>query len=216
VVGTPIAPMAGMPTANEPPMTFASATEQLRRAVVHEREVLEGRRAPSWALYREVSSKKQALSFPASVVAARAAGWTAEDEQLVHDVVEGVALGLQYRDDVVDWMEDHERGASWAVALSARSRAEDVTTLAEVLHDRRILVRMLEMSRDEFMRASGAAAALGATQVARWAAGQAELTDYLARDERSDPGATVRWELRRRSTKTKRQDARMVHAARAA
>jgi hypothetical protein len=204
-----------MPTANEQPMTFAWATEELRRAVVHEREVLEGRRAPSWALYREVSSKKQALAFPASVVAARA-GWTGEDEQLVYDVVEGVALGLQYRDDVVDWMADHERGASWAVALSARSRAEDVTTLAEVLHDRRILVRMLEMSRDELMRASVAAAALGATQVARWAAGQAELTDYLARDERSDPGATVRWEQRRRSAKAKRQETHMANAARAA
>jgi hypothetical protein len=198
---------------NEHPMTFAWATQQTHQSVVHEREVFEGERAPSWMLYRDVSLEKQGLAFPASVVSARAAGWTAEDEQRVYDVVAGAALGLQYRDDVVDWIEDHERGASWAVALGARGRDEDAVTATEALHGAQILVRMLEMSRDEFMRASLAATALGATDVARWAAGQAQLTDRLAQDERRDPGAAVRWELQRRSTKAALQEARMTQAA---
>jgi len=205
--------LAELRRGNEHPMTFTWAAEQTQLSVVHEREVFDGHRTPSWTCYCNVSLEKQGLAFPASVVAARAAGWTAEDEQAVYDVVAGAALGLQYRDDVVDWIEDHERGASWAVMLSTGGRDEDVATLTRVLHEQRILVRMLEMSRDEFMRASVAAAALGATQVARWAAGQAELTDQLARQEQCDMGAAVRWELQRRSRKAEQQAARMAEAA---
>lgn len=69
------------------------------------------------------------------------------------------------------------------------------------------------MSRDELLRAAAAAEALGATGVAQWGAGQADLTDRLAREELREPGAAVRWELQRRSTKALRQEARMAEVA---
>lgn len=195
---------------NEHPMTFAWSTSVTQRAATHEREVFEGGRAPSWTGYCRVSLDKQGLAFPASVIAAHVAEWSGEDECRVYDVIAGATLGLQIRGDVGSWMEDHERGVSWAVALSGRPHGLDVEATGRVLHERRILVRMLEMARDELRRAAQAAVGLGALQVAGWAANQAQLTDRLVRDELRDPGATVRWELHRRNTRVKRQEPRIA------
>lgn len=154
--------------------------------------------------YREVSRGKQALAFPASLAAARAAGFDAEDLRRVEALLLGCTLGLQYRDDVVDWLDDHRGRGAWAVLL-LDTPAGTLDALERQLDEQRVLVDMLEMSRDEFASAARAARELGASSLARWAAGQAAITHELAVREADEPGHALAWERDRVARRTAAQ-----------
>jgi hypothetical protein len=194
--------------APEMKMTFAWGQEVTNESVEDERAVFMGQTQATLDLYRAVSWKKQGLAFPATMVAVAAAGFGAEEIRQVEVLVTGAALGLQYRDDVVDWMDDFALGASWAVEML--QDAAEVTSIEELeqrLHRERTLVSFLEMSRQAFFEAGVAAEALGATQLASWAYGQAEVTAGLAEKELVQPGYAVQWERTRRAQREQQQAA---------
>jgi hypothetical protein len=175
-------------------------------SVADERATAEGRAPATLERYLAVSWKKQGLAFPASLAAAAAAGLSPAALRRVEAVVAGAALGLQYRDDVVDWLDDHAQGFAWAPALFVQRSAElDTDSLAAQLHARGGLVHLLEMSRDAFASAADAATALGAEALAGWAREQAELTADLARREATAPGFAVAWERERKARRERRQ-----------
>jgi hypothetical protein len=186
---------------------YARGERLTAESVDDERAVASGREPATLERYLDVSWKKQGLAFPASLAAADAAGFSAEDRRLVEAVVEGAALGLQYRDDVVDWEDDHARGFAWAPALLAEAPAEaaPVEAVRDRLHAEGVLGRMLEMSRAAFASAADAARALGAESLALWALGQAEITADLADREATTPGFAVAWERERKARRERQQ-----------
>lgn len=195
--------LAGAP---EGALTFADGERVTAESVEDERAVFTGCVQPTLERYLDVSLKKQGLAFPASMAAAAAAGWSAEEQAHVEALVAGAALGLQYRDDVVDWMDDFELGASWPVALLERAPAEaTVEAIEQQLHAEGQLVRLLEMSSEAFRQAGVAAERLGAAALANWADGQSEQTAALAEREAASPGAAVRWERARRAAREQQQ-----------
>lgn len=192
--------------APEMTMTFAWAEEVTAQSVEAEHAVFTGQTPATLDLYRAVSWKKQGLAFPASMVAVAAAGFAAEEKRHVEALVTGAALGLQYRDDVVDWMDDFQVGASWPVAmLHDVAEASTMEAVEQRLHAERALVRLLEMSRQAFHDAGLAAEALGASALASWAFGQAEVTAGLAEKELANPGYAVQWERTRRARREQQQ-----------
>jgi hypothetical protein len=187
-------------------MTFACGEELTAQSVDDERCVFTGKTPATLDLYRQVSWKKQGLAFPATMVAVAAAGFDSEEKRHVEALVTGAALGLQYRDDVVDWMDDFMLGASWPVELL--QDAVDAMSIQEVeqrLHAERTLVGLLEMSYRAFQEAALAAEALGATALASWAHGQAEVTGNLAEKELVQLGYAVQWERTRRAQRERQQ-----------
>ena len=196
-------------------LDYAAGERLTAESVDEERATAARGTGTTFDWYRAVSWKKQGLAFPACLAAAAAAGLSAEDQRRVEAVVEGAALGLQYRDNVVDWMDDLERGFAWAHALLRRAPAApaSVAEVQDRLHAEGTLVRMLEMSSAAFAEAAENAAALGAEALAAWAAGQAELTAGLAEREAASPGFAVRWE---RDRKAQRERGQATSAARAA
>lgn len=186
--------------------TFAHGERVTAESVEEERAVFAGRAPATIERYLAVSLKKQGMAFPASMAAAAAAGWSAEAQRQVEALVAGAALGLQYRDDVVDWMDDLELGASWPVALLEHApAAATVEAIEQQLHSEGWLVRLLEMSSGAFRQAAIAAEHLGATALATWAYGQAERTAALAELEAVSPGSAVRWERARRAQREAQQ-----------
>lgn len=182
-------------------------------SVADERATAGGRVPATLERYLAVSYKKQGLAFPASLAAAAAAGLSLDAQRQIAAVVAGAALGLQYRDDVVDWLDDHAQGFAWAPALCVPHYSElAVDTLAAELHARGGLVRLLAMSRDAFASATDAATALGADALAGWAREQAELTADLARREATSPGFAVAWERDRKARRERRQGAETAAA----
>ncbi|MCY1009560.1 hypothetical protein OV079_29145 [Nannocystis pusilla] len=192
---------------------FAWAERMTSESVAEERATAAGQEPATLERYLAVAWKKQGLAFPAALAAA-AAGLPAEAQLLVEAVVAGAALGLQYRDDVVDWEDDLVHGFAWAPAVfaSAATAPASAATLAARLHASGGLVRMLGMSSAAFGSAANAAAALGAEALATWAREQAELTAELARREAASPGFAVAWE-RERKARRERQQALAAAAA---
>lgn len=192
--------------APEMKMTFAWGEAVTNESVEEERAVFTGQTPATLDLYREVSWKKQGLAFPATMVAVAAAGFDAEEKKHVEALVTGAALGLQYRDDVVDWMDDFALGASWPVEMMQDAvESVSIQEVEQRLHAERTLVGLLEMSRQAFHEAALAAEALGATALASWAHGQAEVTDGLAEKELAQPGYAVQWERTRRAQREQQQ-----------
>jgi hypothetical protein len=193
--------------------TFAWGEQVTAESVEDERAVFVGKESATPERYRVVSWKKQGLAFPASIAATKAAGWSTEKQKHVETLVTGAALGLQYRDDVVDWMDDFAVGASWPVALLKQPPAEStIETIEKQLDVEGCLVHLLEMSSDAFHQAGLAAEALGAAALATWAYSQAEQTAALAEREAVSPGYAVRWERARR-TQREQQQALLVQQA---
>lgn len=186
---------------------FAWAERMTTESVAEERATAAGQEPATLARYLGVAWKKQGLAFPAALAAAAAAGLPAEAQRQIEAVVAGAALGLQYRDDVVDWEDDLAHGFAWAPAVfaSASTAPASIPTLAAYLHASGGLVRMLDMSSAAFGSAANAATALGAEALATWAREQAELTAELARREAADPGSAVSWERERKARRERRQ-----------
>ncbi|MFT3767952.1 MAG: hypothetical protein QM820_21080 [Minicystis sp.] len=195
--------------AQAPEVTFdyAEGERLTAESVKEERRAAAGHDPITMDWYLSVSWKKQGLAFPASLAAAAAAGFSPEDQRRVEAVVAGAALGLQYRDDVVDWMDDHAQGFAWAPSLLAQPPSGPATAeaLQERLHAEGILVRLLEMSSAAFTEAAEAATALGAEALATWARGQAEITAGLAEREAATPGFAVAWERDRKARREQQQ-----------
>ncbi|HMY14806.1 MAG TPA: hypothetical protein PKA58_00690 [Polyangium sp.] len=192
-------------TANEM-HCFSWGERVTQESVAEERAVFVRGESATMERYRAVSWKKQGLAFPASLAAVAAAGWNETEQKLVERLVAGAALGLQYRDDVVDWMDDFEVDASWPVAMLQDAPQEaTVEEIEERLHIEGGLVRLLEMSSDAFHDAGCAAEALGVAALASWAFGQAEHTAALAEREAVSPGYAVRWERARRAQREQQQ-----------
>jgi hypothetical protein len=158
--------------------------------------------------YRGISRGKQALAFPASLAAASAAGFGPEEIEHVRELLLGCTLGLQYRDDVVDWLDDRHCGGAWAVCLlddPAGTEQLSDEAVARQLDEQRVLVEMLKMSRDEFARAARAALSLGARSLSRWAAQLAAVTGELTEREVTEPGHALAWERARVARRTAAQ-----------
>jgi hypothetical protein len=186
---------------------YAEGERLTAESVEDERAVAAGREPATEERYLAVSWKKQGLAFPACLAAAAAAGLSPEAQQQVEAVVAGAALGLQYRDDVVDWKDDLAQGFAWATALLAQPPAGPATVAAieERLHAEGVLVRLLSRSSAAFGAAAEAASALGAEALASWARGQAEITAGLAEREAESPGFAVAWERERKARREQQQ-----------
>ncbi|WAS95529.1 hypothetical protein [Nannocystis punicea] len=194
---------------------FAWARRMTAESVAEERATAAGRAPATLERYLAVAWKKQGFAFPAALAAAAAAGFSAAEQSLVEAVVAGAALGLQYRDDVVDWEDDLAQGFAWAPALFAPPPAEPagLAPVAARLHLGGGLVRLLGMASAAFGSAANAAAALGAEALAAWAREQAELTADLARREAASPGHAVSWERERKARRERQQTLAAVAAA---
>lgn len=207
-----LAPLLAM--APDSTFSFAWGEKVTGESVDAERAVSSGQKKATLEHYRDVSWKKQGLAFPASMVAVAAAGWSAEEKRHVEALVTGAALGLQYRDDVVDWMDDFGFGFSWPVAmLQNGSQSATIEEVEQKLHVERALVRLLEMSSAAFHDAAIAAEALGAGALATWARGQSEQTMGLAAKEAENPGFAVRWERARRAQREQQQALLVANSA---
>jgi hypothetical protein len=192
--------------ASEGALPFLWGERTTAESVEDERAVFAGGERATLDLYEIVSLKKQGLAFPATMTAVAAAGWSAEERRHVEALIAGAALGLQYRDDVVDWVDDVALGTSWPVALLARTpEPATVATLEQQLHTEGWLVRLLHMSCAAFHRAGAAADALGAAALASWGYAQAAQTAALAAREAESPGWSVRWEHDRKRQREERQ-----------
>lgn len=188
---------------------YAWAEAVTRASQEAERRVLVDGQAGTLASYLEVSLQKQGLAFPAALAAAAAAGWSPEDRAHVEALITGAALGLQYRDDVVDWIDDQRRGGAWATELLAEregpvARDSPLDELAARLHGAGILTELLGRSSDAFARAAAAARALAIPDLAAWAQEQSDLTTQLAADEAITPGHAVAWEIARKQRREAR------------
>lgn len=185
---------------------FAWGERLTAESVAEERATASGSEPATMARYLAISWKKQGLAFPAALVAAAAAGFSPDDQRRVLAVVAGAALGLQYRDDVVDWVDDLAQGFAWAPAMFARpvQRAAH-ETLAARLHVEGGLVQLLDMASEAFGSAADAAQSLGAEVLAAWAREQADVTAGLARREALTPGFAVAWERDRKARREQRQ-----------
>lgn len=186
---------------------FAWAGRVTAEAVAEERATAAGRNPATLERYLAVAWKKQGFAFPAALAAAAAAGFSPAEQSLVEAVVAGAALGLQYRDDVVDWEDDLAQGFAWVPALFAPAPAEpaELAPVAARVHLGGGLVRMLGMASAAFGSAANAANALGAGALATWAREQAELTADLARREAASPGHAVSWERERKARRERHQ-----------
>ncbi len=183
---------------------FEAARRAADTAAVDEQAIFDGEAEGDLARYIEISRAKQSLAFPATLAGASAAGFDADEIECVRELLFGCTLGLQYRDDVVDWLDDHRSGGAWALVLLEGSLdgSHSDDELAQRLHAEGVLVALLERSRDEFARAAQAARRLGATSLAQWAAGQVAITSELAQREAAEPGHALVWERARVARRT--------------
>lgn len=194
---------------------YAWAEATTRVAQEREQRVLHDGRPGTLAAYLEVSSHKQALAFPAALAAAAAAGWPRPDRDHLDALIAGAALGLQHRDDVVDWIDDHNRGGSWLTHLLVERSGPlppglPCDELGERLHRAGILPDLLHRASEAFARAAAAARVLTIPDLAAWAQEQADLTTVLAADEARAPGHAVAWEIARKQRREARLRARQA------
>jgi len=179
-------------------LRFGAADVEVARAVATERRALAGPRVLT-RRYRECAEGKQAAAMPATLALAVASGADGEVITAIRDAARQLALGFQFRDDVVDWPEDHARGASWAVRLCADAGARTrVDEAEEALRSSGVLVDLLGSSRAAFMKCASAARSIGARSLVGFANEQASFSARLASGEARRFGGAVLWERRRR------------------
>jgi hypothetical protein len=207
-----------------PEFVFALADEAAAPAIAEERAMLERQDRCNFEVYDHFTMEKHYPSLPASMMLARAAGLSGERLGLVLEIVMGIELGLQIRQDARSWEDDHERGGSWVISLvkhleskeleqveagepegmgadaGLRGRSEPplpITSLEEArrrVMDSDVLVRLLDRSRVYLGIARSAAQALGMDSIACWAEREEIVTAKLAEQEARIPGFAVRWE----------------------
>jgi len=97
---------------------FAAADEAVLEAIQTERRLLASGGPADFGLYHAVARGKQRVALPASLALAQVAGWDARRRDGLARMLEGIGVGLQLYDDVMDWEEDFQRGGAWAVALT--------------------------------------------------------------------------------------------------
>jgi hypothetical protein len=182
------------------PSAFPDAERRAHAAMTTERLLLQDHTPLSFADYHCLSLAKQAAAFPATLALAEAAGWGERRRRVVARVLEGIVMGLQLYDDVVDWEEDWRGGAAWAACLSrgqslATWPAEHTSELGAVRTHLRctgVLASMLNRGSRHFRNAARLAAVLGTKRLAAWSKTQERRLAELALHEHESCGYAVR------------------------
>jgi len=179
---------------------YWEAERRSRAAAITEHQLLSEHTPMSFADYHCLSLAKQGAAFPATLALTRMAGWDQSRRRAAARVLEGVVLGLQFHDDVVDWEDDWTRGNAWAVSLAltqcAASRSSnagfDLVTARRILADCGVLAQMLAAARRHFRASARIAHWLGADRLSAWAQQEAVRLDALVEGERKSVGYAVR------------------------
>jgi hypothetical protein len=179
---------------------YPEAEQRALAAIGAERLLLRDGTALSFRDYTCLSLAKQAAAFPASLALAEAAGWKDRRRQALRRSLEGIVLGLQFHDDVIDWEDDWQQGRAWTVSLSrglqARASAPDrdssVHAIRGLVYQAGALARMLDLARRSYRQAARLATVLGAERLGAWAREQECCTGELAKRETESAGYAVR------------------------
>ena len=179
---------------------YWEAERRSRAAAITEHQLLSEHTRMSFADYHCLSLAKQGAAFPATLALARMAGWDRARRRAAVRVLEGVVLGLQFHDDVVDWEDDWTRGNAWPISLGlshcAPSRCSDPGTdlvnARRVLTDSGILAHMLAAARRHFHASARIAHWLGADRLSTWARQEELRLEGLVEGERKSAGYAVR------------------------
>ncbi len=150
--------------------------------------------------YQIISRQKQAFAFSACLSVIAKLKDKKDVFQCVEDAVAGAALGLQYRSDVVDWVDDLKRNKAWPVVIHQKITGTSLKNkskkqIVDELHRSKILIHLLNLSAASFWQCAIAAHQLKAKELAVWADRQAEVSSRLAKWEAMKPGYAVGWEL---------------------
>jgi hypothetical protein len=166
------------------------ADQETLRSIGLERALLADRSPIPFGLYEAVSRGKQSVGLPASLVLAHAAGWRGARIAALGRALDGVWVGLQLHDDVIDWEDDLARGGAWAIGLARAivPSAEAGSSPRELVFASGVLARMLWRSRRHFRAAAKLLTALGAHRLASWARERERYTEGLARCEEQHAG----------------------------
>jgi hypothetical protein len=114
-------------------------------------------------------------------------------------MLEGVWLGLQFEDDVIDWEDDFRASGAWAVCLARKLRSDVASTdfsqpdsARRAVLESGALCGMLERSRRRYRSAWHHARLLGAWRLGAWAKAQEKRLESLIRLESKHAGYSVR------------------------
>jgi hypothetical protein len=151
-------------------LSFTLPEREVRTALAREREILTGEASATLADYLTLSTAKQNLAFPAIFAAGTVLDLTLEEVAAVHELILGIMLGIQIRDDVERWLEEDDKDSTWVAALSS-GRCSPLELVTE----------LLRLSRDAFERGAGAASELGVEVLRCWASSEAEAIGELER-----------------------------------
>jgi hypothetical protein len=177
---------------------FAASDAATVSAIREERALLAAGRAVGLDEYERLSLAKQSAGLVATESLAVAAGWDAARRRAVRTTLEGIWLGLQMSDDVVDWEDDLRQGGAWAVCIarglaggsgewpSAAAPAREHVLRAGALH------KMMARAVGHVRTARRTASELGALGLAVWAGSLERKLDSLAEGEARSPGYTIR------------------------
>ena len=175
---------------------FAEAERETLRAIAAEVSDFKAGARVSFARYLAVSYGKQRVGLPASLSLGRAAGWEARRLAALRGALDGVWLGLQLHDDVVDWPDDFARAGAWAALLAGVPRPLEGGPPSpedrRAVYDSGVLARMLRTSAQYFGASRRRASVLGAHRLASWAAAREEQVRALSEREAESPGFTAR------------------------
>jgi hypothetical protein len=177
---------------SDPISDFTLAAHQTHVAIAAEHELLTCNVRVPWRAYVAVSLGKQRLGIPASALLVRHAGIVGALRANVTKMLEGVWLGLQLHDDVVDWVDDFRRGGAWAVALATDDRPASLVSARDAVFASGVLVRMLRGSARFYRSAHRRAQLLGARSLEAWATERERVVAALAEDEQRSPGYVER------------------------
>jgi hypothetical protein len=176
----------------EDAQAFADADDARAWALAEERRILLSGVAIDRSRYLAVALAKQRIRVPASIALARAAGWDPRRRQALARLLDGVWMGSQLHDDVVDWEDDFARGGAWAAALAGGAAslprdADGVSVRGAVLASGALASLLLASARS-YAAARRRARALGATRLEAWAREREAALRELGRRERESPG----------------------------
>jgi hypothetical protein len=183
---------------------MANADRDMRESVREERSLLGRLGAATFQDYQRISLGKQAVRFPGAVALALAAHTSPQQLEQIKRVLSGIWLGLQFEEDASAWEDDWKRGSgAWAVSLARRrlesvkhQSADERPTEPDLVRRRvfkmRVLFLMLQSARHRYRSAWRHARALGALEVASFAAQRVERLDRILPMEERHAGYIVR------------------------
>jgi hypothetical protein len=178
----------GAPKANTP---RGFPDDDTTEAVLAEQACLARAEATDFAVYLDLSRRKQGAAAPASAALALAAGWPPAEVMQVHELFEALALGLQMYDDAVDWPKDLTQGRAWAASLLGVARLPPAEASARIRQGD-VLFRLVDGGREQFARGEALARAMQATSIAEWASERRQALTRVAREEQRSPGYAAR------------------------